>query len=52
MDRLIKLYLDLCDLLKLIQKKMFKYFNQKKSKGLDLKKGDKVQLLHKNFKSK
>ena len=26
--------------------------NQKRSEGLDLKEGDKVQLLHKNFKSR
>ena len=29
---------------------MRKYYNLKKSKGLDLKEGDKVQLLYKNFK--
>jgi len=29
---------------------MRKYYNLKKSKGLDLKKGDKVWLLYKNFK--
>ena len=27
MDKLMRLYLDLCDLSKLIQKKIFKYFN-------------------------
>jgi len=31
---------------------MRKYYNLKKSKGLDLKEGDKVWLLHKNFKSR
>ena len=31
---------------------MKKYYNQKRSKGLDLKEGDKVQLLYKNFKSR
>ena len=31
---------------------MFKYFNQKKFKGLDFKEGNKVQLLYKNFKSR
>jgi len=31
---------------------MRKYYNFKKSKGLDLKKGDKVWLLYKNFKSR
>jgi len=29
---------------------MRKYYNFKKSKGLDLKEGDKVWLLYKNFK--
>jgi len=29
---------------------MRKYYNLKKSEGLDLKEGDKVWLLHKNFK--
>ena len=31
---------------------MKKYYDQKRSKGLDLKEGDKVQLLYKNFKSR
>jgi len=31
---------------------MKKYYNLKKSKGLDLKEGDKVWLLYKNFKSR
>jgi len=31
---------------------MRKYYNFKKFKGLDLKEGDKVWLLHKNFKSR
>ena len=31
---------------------MKKYYNQKRSKGPDLKEGDKVQLLYKNFKSR
>jgi len=35
---------------KLVQERMRKYYNLKKSKGLDLKEGDKVWLLHKNFK--
>jgi len=29
---------------------MRKYYNLKKSEGLDLKEGDKIWLLHKNFK--
>ncbi len=31
---------------------MKKYYNKKRSKGLALKQGDKVQLLYKNFKSR
>ena len=31
---------------------MKRYYNKKKLKGLDLKEGDKVQLLYKNFKSR
>ena len=31
---------------------MKKYYDRKKSKGLNLKEGDKVWLLHKNFKSR
>src|SRR6266568_944696 len=31
---------------------MKKYYNKKRSKGPDLKEGDKVWLLHKNFKSR
>ena len=31
---------------------MAKYYNLRRSKGLDLKKGDKVQLLYKNFTSR
>jgi len=37
---------------KLVQKRIKKYYNLKKSKGPDLKKGDKVWLLYKNFKLK
>ena len=38
----MRLYLDLYKSSKLIQEKILKYFNQKKSKGLDLKEGNKV----------
>ena len=31
---------------------MKRYYNKKKSKGLDLKEGNKVWLLYKNFKSR
>jgi len=37
---------------KLIQERIRKYYNLKKFKGLDLKEGDKVWLLYRNFKSK
>ena len=36
---------------KIVQQKIKKYYNAKRSKGLDLKEGDKVWLLYKNFKS-
>ena len=36
----------------MVQKQIKKYYNQKRSKGPDLKEGDKVQLLYKNFKSR
>ena len=31
---------------------MAKYYNLRRSRGLDLKEGDRVQLLYKNFKSR
>jgi len=48
---LINLYADLIKTAKLVQQRMKRYYNAKRSKGLDLKEGDKVWLLHKNFKS-
>ena len=36
----------------MVQKQIKKYYNQKRSKGPDLKEGDKIQLLHKNSKSR
>jgi len=39
---LMNLYKNLYKIVKLIQKRMRKYYNLKKSKGLDLKEGDKV----------
>jgi len=47
---LINLYKNLYKTAKLVQKHIRKYYNLKKSKGLDLKEGDKVWLLYKNFK--
>ena len=48
----MNLYKNLYKIIKLVQKRIKKYYNLKKSKGLDLKEGNKVQLLHKNFKLK
>jgi len=47
---LINLYKNLYKIAKLVQERIRKYYNLKKSKGLDLKEGDKVWLLYKNFK--
>ena len=52
MEKLIQLYQNLHKLIKLVQDYIKKYYNQKVFKGLDLKKGDEVYLLTKNFKSK
>jgi len=49
-ETLINLYKNLYKIVKLVQEHIRKYYNLKKSKGLDLKKGDKVWLLYKNFK--
>ena len=51
MEILINLYIHLIDTAKIVQQKIKKYYNAKRSKGLDLKEGDKVWLLYKNFKS-
>ena len=50
-EALIDLYKHLTEIVKVVQQKIKKYYNAKRSKGLDLKEGDKVWLLHKNFKS-
>jgi len=47
---LINLYKNLYKTAKLVLKRMRKYYNLKKSEGLDLKEGDKMWLLYKNFK--
>ena len=52
MEKLIQLYRNLYKSVKLVQKYIKRYYNQKVFKGLDLKEGDKVYLLTKNFKSK
>jgi len=46
------LHKNLYKIAKLVQKCMRKYYNLKKSKGLNLKEGDKVWLLYRNFKSR
>ena len=51
-EKLIQLYRNLYKSVKLVQDCIKKYYNQKVSKGPDLKKGNKVYLLTKNFKSK
>jgi len=48
---LINLYIDLMETAKLVQQRIKRYYDTKRSKGPDLKEGDKVWLLHKNFKS-
>ena len=51
-EKLIQLYRNLHKLIKLVQDCIKRYYNQKVSKKPDLKKGNKVYLLTKNFKSK
>ncbi len=48
----MELYKNLRDTVKLVQEYIKKYYDKKRSEGLALKKGDKVQLLYKNFKSR
>ena len=52
MEKLIQLYQNLYKSAKLVQNCIKRYYNQKVSKGLDLKKGNKVYLLTKIFESK
>ena len=52
MEKLIQLYRNLHKLIKLVQEYIKRYYNQKVSKRPDLKEGNKVYLLTKNFKSK
>ena len=49
---IIELYKNLRNIAKLVQERIKRYYNKKRSKGLTLKEGDKVQLLYKNFKSR
>ena len=51
-EKLMQLYQNLQKTAKLVQERIKKYYNQKVSEGPDLKEGDKVYLLIKNFESK
>jgi len=51
METLMNLYINLKETAKLVQERIKRYYNTKRSKGPDLKEGDKVWLLYKNFKS-
>jgi len=51
MESLINLYNYLKKIAELVQVRIKRYYNAKRFKGLDLKKGDRVWLLYKNFKS-
>jgi len=42
METLINLYIDLKKIAKLVQEQIKRYYNAKRSKGLDLKEGNKV----------
>ena len=42
METLINLYIDLIETVKLVQEQIKRYYNTKRSKGPDLKEGDKV----------
>jgi len=42
METLINLYTDLKEIAKMVQQRMKRYYNAKRSKGPDLKEGDKV----------
>jgi len=42
MEILINLYKNLMEIAKIVQQRIKKYYNAKRSKGLDFKEGDKV----------
>ena len=50
-EKLMTLHKELCESAKMVQKRIKMYYNKKRSEGPDLKKRDKVWLLHKNFKN-
>jgi len=47
--KLITLHKELYKSAKMVQEKIKLYYNKKRSEGPNLKKGDKMWLLHKNF---
>ena len=51
-EEIMELYKNLRNMAKLVQKRIKRYYDKKRSEGLALKGGDKVQLLYKNFKSR
>ncbi len=51
-EEIIELYKNLRNTAKLVQERIKRYYDKKRSKGLALKEGDKVQLLYRNFKSR
>ena len=51
MENLINLYIYFKKIAKLVQIRIKRYYNAKRSKGLNFKEGDKVWLLYKKFKS-
>jgi energy-coupling factor transporter transmembrane protein EcfT len=42
METLINLYINLIKIVKIVQERIKRYYNAKRSRGLDLKEGDKV----------
>jgi len=52
METLMNLHANLTETAKVVQQRMKRYYDAKRSEGPDLKEGDKVWLLHKNFKSR
>ena len=51
METLINLYVQLIDIVRIVQQRIKKYYNAKKSKGLDLKGGGQSIATTQNFKS-
>src|SRR6266702_2339546 len=51
-EEIMELYKNLRNTARIVQERIKKYYNKKRSKGPALKGGDKVWLLYKNFKSR